>query len=279
VACAQLAPVFGDTEANRARAAAAIEQAASSGAQLVVLPELCISGYVFEDAAEALSLAEPLSGPTVASWLELARRHELVIVGGICERDENGSVCNSAVVVDETGLRATYRKAHLWDREQQVFAAGDASPPVVDTAAGRVGVAVCYDAFFPELMRGLALAGADLIAVPMNSPVMGEQLRPLGAELVLAIAAAHVNRVFVAQADRAGRERGVDWVQASAIVSPAGSLLAGPLPGPRVLLADCDLEQARDKSLAPDNDVLADRRPELYGALAKPTPIAKETVT
>lgn len=243
-----------------------------------MLPELCISGYMFEDADEARSLSEALSGPTVASWRELARRHGLVIVGGICEHDDDFGVCNSAVVVDETGLRATYRKAHLWDREQQIFAAGDVPPPVVETSAGRLGVAICYDAFFPEVMRGLALAGADVIAVPMNSPVIGEQLRPLSAEVVLAIAAAHVNRVFVAQADRAGRERGVDWVQASAIVDPAGSLRAGPLIGPRVLLAACDLAQARDKSLAPDNDVLADRRPELYGALAPPTPTPKETV-
>jgi 5-aminopentanamidase len=264
IACGQLAPVIGDLEGNRARAAAAIGDAAARGAALVVLPELCTSGYVFADADEARSLAEPADGPTADAWRELARRHGIVVVGGLCELDDDGALRNSAIIVDRDGLRAVYRKAHLWDREQLVFLAGDEPPPVVETDAGRVGVAICYDACFPELMRGLSLGGADVIAVPTNSPVLGPVAQPLAMELVVAMAAAHVNRVYVAQADRTGDERGVSWVAASVIVDVSGALLAGPLDGPGLLVAEIDPSKARDKRWGERNDVLADRRPDLY---------------
>jgi predicted amidohydrolase len=279
VACAQLAPVLGDVDRNRARAAAAIEHAAARGARLVVLPELCISGYAFADRVEARRLAEPADGPTAQAWSELARRHELVIVGGICELDDEGAVRNSAVLIDASGLLAVYRKTHLWDREQLIFAAGEEPPRVLDTEAGRVGIAICYDAFFPEVMRGLALEGADVIAVPTNSPLLAPPTQPLSVEVVLAIASAHVNSVFVAQADRSGHERGIDWAQASAIVDPGGTLLAGPVDGASVLVAECDLASARDKALGARNDVLADRRPELYLEAFRSTPTTKETVS
>src|SRR5207245_9061552 len=103
-------------------------------------------------------------------------------------------------VVDGNGVRLGDRKAHLWDREQLLFRAGSEPPPVIATAAGRIGVAICYDAFFPEVMRGLALAGAEVIAVPMNSPVLDPPTEPLAMEIVLALAASHVNAVFVAHA-------------------------------------------------------------------------------
>ena len=277
--------MLGELDANRARAGAAIERAATRGAHLVVLPELCVSGYVFADVEEARACAEPLEGATFQSWRTLAERHGLTIVGGICEQGADGALHNTAVVLDGHGLLAAHRKCHLWDREPEIFAAGALPPPVVDTRHGRIGVAVCYDSFFPETMRELALAGAEVIAVPMNSPAGDLALAATPIELSLAIAAAAVNRVFVVQADRAGRERGVDWAQASAIVDPDGRVLAGPVEGPAVLLAELALERARDKSLGERNDVLADRRPELYAAGAEParpfqaiTPTNKETV-
>jgi predicted amidohydrolase len=124
-------------------------------------------------------------------------------------------------------------------------------------------------------MRSLALAGADLIAVPMNSPLEPPGLEPLAAELLLAAAAAHANRVFVIQADRCLRERGIEWAQASAIVDIDGRLLAGPVSGEDVLVASVSPARARDKALGPRNDVFGDRRPELYST--SPMTI-KETV-
>lgn len=263
-AAIQLAPVLGALKENRRRASEAITEAAQLGANLVVLPELCVSGYVFADVDEARAGSEPLSGATVEGWKELALRKRLTVVGGICERDDAGRLHNTAVVLDESGLLAVYRKTHLWDREQQIFAAGVSPPPVLDTALGRIGVAVCYDSFFPEVMRSLALAGADVIAVPMNSPATVPSVVPHQIEVSIAIASAAVNKVFVIQADRTGRERGVDWAEASVIVNPDGRLLAGPVTGEAVLVSDLDLEKARDKSFGERNDVLADRRVDLY---------------
>jgi len=277
VACAQLAPVFGDLETNRRLTARAIQFAAMAGARIVVLPELCTTGYAFGDESEARELGEPADGPAVALWCDLAAEHRVAIVGGFCELDEDGRPRNSAAVVDPNGLRCVYRKTHLWDREQLIFVAGTEPPPVVQTTMGRIGVAICYDAFFPEVMRALALAGADLIAVPMNSPLTEPPEGPLPIEIVLALAAAHVNRVFVAQADRSGRERGIEWAQASVICDPDGRTLAGPVQGPAVVRAACNLAAARDKSLGARNDVLADRRPDLYRHRRRPSP-TKETV-
>jgi predicted amidohydrolase len=273
VACAQLAPVFGDVEGNRARATEAVGNAARAGADLVVLPELCTTGYAFADESEARELGEPADGPTLAQWRALAAAHRVVIVGGFCELDAEGAPRNSALLVDQDGSSRVYRKTHLWDREQLMFVAGTAPPPVIHTSAGRVGIAICYDAFFPEVMRALALAGAEVIAVPMNSPIAGPPTEPLAVEVVLALAAAHVNHVYVAQADRAGPERGIRWANASVICDPDGRLLAGPVAGRTVLCAACDLERARDKALGARNDVLADRRPYLYA-----TTKDKETV-
>src|SRR5262249_13045195 len=151
-------------------------------------------------------------------------------------------------VIDAGELRAVYRKSHLWDREKLCFEPGDATPPVVETKAGLVGVAVCYDAFFPEVMRMLSIAGAEVIAVPMNAPVLAPPLEPLIADLITACASAQVNRVYVAQADRTGAERGVDWVGASVIVDPDGRMLTEKAPGVALLTATVDLARARDKA-------------------------------
>jgi 5-aminopentanamidase len=266
VAVCQLAPVLGDLEGNRARARAAIEEAAEAGARIVVLPELVASGYVFRDAAEARALAEPLAGPTVSGWIELAATRDLVVVGGFAELDGE-RLFNSAAIVDPTGLRASYRKAHLWDREQLVFTPGDAPPPVVDTPHGRIGAMVCYDLEFPEWVRLAALAGAELLCVPTNWP---RELRPDGErpmEVLRAMVAASTNRMALAVCDRCGDERGTTWVAGSAIAGSDGWLLAGPPAAaePVVLTADVDLAASRDKAVGPRNDALSDRRPALYG--------------
>ena len=266
VACCQLAPVVGDLEGNTRITRAAVREAVARGARLVVLPELATSGYVFESVEEARSCAEPANGPALAAWSGEAARGDAVVVGGFCEAGDDGNLYNSAAVVDGRGVVAVYRKLHLWDREQLFFEPGGERPAVVETAVGRVGVAVCYDLNFPEVARGLTLAGADLVAVPTNWPRFPcpEGERPI--EIALAMATAHVNHVFVAACDRAGSERGVEWTGGSVICDEYGWPLAGPVDGygEGMLLADCALGKARDKAWNERNDVLGDRRPELY---------------
>lgn len=269
IACAQLWPRIGELEPNRKRAADAIAAAASSGAALIVLPELCVSGYVFEDAEEARRAAEPIDGATVAGWRAQSARERIVIIGGICELDEEGEVRNSAVVIESGELLALYRKTHLWDREKLMFVPGEEPPPVVETSLARIGLMICYDSFFPETIRALALAGAELIVVPANNPVLGPELEPLPAEFVLGSGAAHVSRVFVALCDRTGHERGVGWVGATAIIDPDGRILTKRMNGEGIVYAEVDPALARDKRLGERNDALGDRRPELYGTLAR----------
>jgi 5-aminopentanamidase len=266
VACCQIAPRVGDPRGNGARTREAVREAVSAGARLILLPELATSGYVFESAEEARAAAEPADGPTLRAWGEEATRGDAVVVGGFCELGDDGVLHNSAAVVDGSGVVAVYRKLHLWDREQLVFVPGREPAPVVETRAGRIGVAICYDLNFPEVARGLALAGAELLALPANfpgSPRPGGE-RPI--EITVAMATAHLNHVFVAVCDRCGPERSVEWVGGSVICDEWGWVLAGPPDGfdCGLVVADCELGKARDKAWNERNDAFADRRPELY---------------
>jgi predicted amidohydrolase len=266
VACAQVAPTVGDLVGNRRLAREAVREAVSAGARVVVLPELVTSGYVFESVEEARSCAEPAEGPALRGWSEEAAAGDAIVVGGFCELGADGALFNSAAVVAASGVLAVYRKIHLWDREPFIFEPGSEPAPVVETSVGRIGVGVCYDMNFPEVARGLALTGADLVALPANFPLhpRPEGERPI--EVSLAIATAHLNRVFVAVCDRCGPERGLDWVGGSVVCDELGWVLAGPPAGfgPGLVVAECDLARARDKAWNERNDVLGDRRPELY---------------
>ena len=275
VAVAQLALRVGEPDANREAAAAAVAEAAVADARLVVLPELSDSGYVFADADEARSLAAPAGASvTLREWRSLADAYNLTIAGGFCELGEDGKLYNSAAIVDAHGTRVVYRKAHLWDTEKKIFTPGDGAPPVVELPFGNVGLMICYDLEFPEWVRQAALAGADLIAAPVNWPASGSP-PPAGersGEVVSAQAAAASNGVFIAIADRCRVERGVAWVGGSVILRRGGYPAAGPVCAdhPAVLTATIDLPLARDKRISEGNDLFADRRPELYTQLRTP---------
>jgi len=270
VACCQLPPVLGDPAANRELAADAVADAATRGASVVVLPELISSGYVFESRAEALACAEAADGPTVTRWARLADRHQVVIVGGFCET-AGGELFNSAALVDPSGLRCVYRKAHLWDNERLWFSPGGAAPEVVLTRFGRIAVLICYDLEFPEWVRVPALDGAQLLCAPVNWPAFPRPDGERPAEIVRVQADAAVNRMFIAACDRTGEERGVEWVGGSVIVDADGWPLAEATmtAGPITITAQCQLGDALDKATGPRNDVHADRRPGLYRRVAE----------
>jgi predicted amidohydrolase len=257
----QMAPVVGAYEANQDAVREAIARAQ---ADVVVVPELATSGYVFESPEEVRAVARPAT-EALAPWVDAAAAAGCIVAGGFAELD--GDVLyNSGAIVDASGVLAIYRKLHLWDREKLFFTPGDAFPPVVETVVGRLGLCVCFDVEFPEVVRGLALRGAELICVPTNWPDEGrpEGERPM--EVVRAMAAASSSRVFIAAADRCGRERGVDWVGGSSLLAPSGFPLAGARASgePQLLRAPVDLAEARDKRISERNDVLADRRVDVY---------------
>lgn len=260
VAVAQLRLQVGEVAANRAAAATAVADAAARGARLVVLPELADTGYVFDSAEEAAALADPTG--TLDARCALAAAHDVTLVGGFCEVDDAGALRNSAAVVDRRGVVATYRKAHLWDREQDVFVAGDIPPPVVDTEVGRVSVLICFDLEWPAWVGLAARAGADVLAVPTAWPAFPVPAGERPVEVVVAQAAAAVNRMWVAVACRVGPERGVTWTGGSCIVDPDGYPAGPPLgDAPGLAVAAVRPALARDKRVGPRNLRLADARP------------------
>jgi len=258
--------MVGDGVANRARVRDAIVAAADAGARVIVLPELANVGYMFTDLAELRAVAETAHGQSVQEWVVLARDRDLLIVGGFAEAGTDGHVYNSAVIVDKTGCRAVYRKAHLWDGEKNdLFTAGSAAPPVVDTPWGRIGVVICYDLEFPEWIRTVALDGAELLCCPVNWPVYPRPSGERPTEIVKVQANANVNRMFIAVADRVGMERGQDWLGGSTIVDADGfPLTTISLAEEALFMADLDLAEARAKAISARNDVHGDRRPEMY---------------
>lgn len=273
IACIQIEPVVGDKARNVRRSMEMIEQAAGQGAQLIVLPELCNSGYVFESMDEARALAEPVpGGPTVATWSEAAAKHGLHLVAGINEADGE-TLYNSAVVIGPQGYIGTFRKVHLWNQENRFFTPGNLDFPIFDTPVGRLGSAICYDAWFPETFRECALQGADIVCVPTNwVPINGQREDREAMANILVMAAAHSNSVFIACADRVGTERGQPFIGQSLIVSFTGWPIGGPATPNReeIIYADADLsDPARRGAWNEFNrNPLGDRRPAVYADLA-----------
>jgi predicted amidohydrolase len=217
---------------------------------------------------EARAAATHRSGELLRGWAAEAARGDALVVGGFCELAPDGRLFNSAALVDGGGVVSVYRKLHLWDEERLWFTPGDAPAPVVRTRHGAIGVAVCYDLEFPELTRGLALEGAQLIVAPTNWP--RDDAPPDGRPVLHSLAAmtAYWNKVFVAVCDRCGEERGLAFEGGSVIAGPDGALRAGPVSdrGAGILTADCELQDASNKRSSERNDALADRRPAKYSA-------------
>lgn len=255
-------PEFGQPERNRE---ALVEQIRQVECDLLVLPELCHSGYVFCAAAEVAALAEPIpDGHTCRILLDLARQGRTVIVAGICERDGN-RFYNSAAVLGPQGLIGVYRKIHLFKDEKLWFTPGDRPFEVFAAGGLKVGVMVCYDWRFPEAARVLALAGAEVIAHPSNLvlPYCQEVMRARCVE----------NRVFAITANRVGADERPGGLREaftgqSQVVDPDGQVLVrASADHEEVASVTVDLTDAHRKQINPRNDLLADRRPEFYTSL------------
>lgn len=271
IACLQFEPVIGELEQNRKIGLEMIEHAAEQGAELIVLPELCDSGYVFETRDEAFSLSSnPDSSPTIAGWCSIAKRRRLYIVGGFCE-NAGERLYNSAAVIGPDGLIGIFRKMHLWGAEALYFERGDLGVPVFSTRIGRVAALICYDGWFPEAWRLAALQGADIVCVPTNwVPMPSQPSDQMSMSNILCMAAAHSNSLFVAAACRIGIERDQPFIGQSLIVNHEGWPVAGPASENevQVLSAEVNLADARRKrSLNSFNQLMRDRRTDVYGEM------------
>ncbi|NEM91847.1 nitrilase-related carbon-nitrogen hydrolase [Galbitalea soli] len=273
VAAVQLAPTVGDLAGNLAAARAAISGALEAGADLVVLPELTTSGYVFESQEEARALGIPRDSPVFAEWAELvsARPGALAVVG-FAESGEDDLLYNSAAIVGAGGVLGVYRKVHLWDQEKLYFTPGSAAPLVIDTPQGRLGLMICFDLEFPEWTRLAALAGAEILVVPTNWPLFPRPEGERVAEVQIGMATARINKMAVVCADRTGVERGVPWSGGTTIIGADGWVIDSVGEGTGVAWGDIDPADSRDKTLAGLAHAFGDRRTDLYGGVVQEQP-------
>ena len=279
VGLAQIGAPPGDSSANRRRSVEAAAALFEAGAGIVVLPELCVPWYT-ADRALLEAEAETLDGPTIEAWRAVAAAHDGVVVGGFCERDGAGSdvaIYNSAVAVSGEGVIGHYRKLHLFDSEKLCFAPGDLGLPTFETPFGRLGICVCYDLRFVEVVRVLALSGADLICVP--TAWIGGFDRRGGDDGGLiphaqgALLQANLSQVFIACASQAGVLGDLHFLGSSILAGPYGQVVAGPLSRDgdesevgSVDLADAARAQVRSELIRPRDD----RRTDVYGVTLGP---------
>lgn len=258
-----------DPDENRARGRAAFLEAARNGARLVAFAELAFTPFYPQAPATAGSagLAEPVPGPTTDLFAGLARETGVVAVLNLFERD-GGKTYDASPVIDADGrLLGVTRMVHIMEgpgfHERGYYAPGDRASFVHDTAAGRVGVAICYDRHFPEYMRGLRLAGAELVVVPQAGAV-GEWTEGIfEAELQVA---SFQNGYYAALVNRVGREEALEFAGESFVTDPDGRVVArAPRGTDHILYADCDF--ARNGASHAARHFLDDRRPEVYGAM------------
>lgn len=269
IAVIQFAPKLGAREENLAAIDRLVRSAAAQGADVVVTPELADSGYMFADREELRAVAGLIPGGVSALRLEdLAEELNLHLVCGLAELDRD-KIFNTAVLIGPRGLIGKYRKLHLWDRENDLFSKGDLGIEVFETPFGRLGMAICYDSWFPEMFRTLTIANADLVCVPTNwVPMPGSADRVETMANILIQAAAHTNGLFVAAANRVGVERGQSFIGRSIIVDCNGWPISGPASADaeEVLWADIQIGTGlRRQKLNERNDLILDRRSDVYG--------------
>ncbi|MBU1023866.1 carbon-nitrogen hydrolase [bacterium] len=255
----QFNPILGKSEKNVQKIKKLIDSAEEF--DLIVLPELANSGYNFENLDEAMAFGEyPSNSPFINALIEICIERKCHIVSGFCERDDD-NLFNSAVLLSGDGIKGTYRKIHLFNNEKDYFLPGNSQPQVYDIFKCRVGMLICFDWAFPEIWRILALKGADIVVHPANLVVIG------GGHTSVPVHAM-INSYFVITANRIGTENDLHFTGGSMIACPDGSVSrkAGE-DDEKIEIVEINPAAARDKAITLRNDLLDDRRPELYDGL------------
>jgi beta-ureidopropionase len=259
----------GDKADNIARAVSALEEAASNGAKLVAYAELSFDYFLPQHPAtkETLDMAETVPGPVTELFSEKAEELGVVVVLNLLESD-HGRRFDTTPVIDADGrIVGKTRMVHVIEapcfHEKGYYSPGDLGAGVFETAAGRIGVAICYDRHFPEYMRALALGGAELVIVPQAGAV--DEWPPGIFEAELQIAAFQ-NGYFAALVNRVGEEDCLTFAGESFVTDPDGRVIArAPKGRDAILYADIDFGLLEDCHAR--RHFLPDRRPEIYRKL------------
>lgn len=259
--------VLGETSENLNRTSAWVRKAASEGVDLVCFPESNLTGYSVREVAR--SVAEPVAGPLGEAVVQMARENRVVILAGLIEQGENGSIFASQLVATEDGVQGVYRKCHLSPVEQQLYSSGDAFP-VFNVTDATFGIELCYDTHFPEMSTLLTLGGAEILfclhASPRGSPT--EKQRSWMRHLT---ARAYDNGVFVVACNQTGENNdGLEFPGLSFALNPSGEVIDEDISGDEGILitdlAAAELAHVRENRM---RHFLPNRRPELYAGLVK----------
>ncbi len=259
----QLEPSFGNIDLNLDKVRNAVKD---QEMDLLVLPEFFATGYQFTSTDEVAELAEEVpKGKTTAALLDLSQEKNVYIVAGLPEKD-GSTYYNSAVLTGPEGFIGSYRKTHLFFEETLYFTPGNTGFNVWNTDIGRIGIMICFDWFYPESMRTLALAGAEVIAHPSNLvlPFCPDAMPVRCLE----------NMTFAITANRIGTEQRngkqpLTFIGKSEVVSSRGEILVrAPEDNEALMVVDIDPAEARDKNLNQYNNILQDRRPDQYSCLS-----------
>ena len=261
-----------DRDANRRKGLEAVDRAAAAGAKLVAFAELAFDRFLPQVRAtpEALERAEPIPGPTTEAFAARALEHGIVIVLNVFEVHE-GKTYDSSPVIDADGsILGITRMVHITDypcfHEQGFYTPGDRGAPVYDTAAGKLGVSICYDRHYPEYMRALAVQGAEIVVIP-QAGTSGEW--PEGLYEAEMRVAAFQNGYFAALCNRVGTEDAMEFAGESFVCDPNGRVICRAGNGADEILY-CDIDLAKVQESHARKLFLQHRRPELYaGWLAK----------
>ncbi len=252
----QYAPKINDIRYNLSVIEKMLNKAAY--ANLWVLPELASSGYAFKTKDEAILASEKVNDSMLVRFLmKEAQNRNSWFVCGINER-EGDRLYNSAVLINGEGVIGLYRKLHLFGKEKLFFEKGNLGLPVFDSPWGKIGMLICFDWMFPEIWRLMALKNVQIICHPSNI-VLPWCYKALPAYAI-------TNRIFVASANRIGKERECNFTGQSALISPYGEFIfKGKRRKQQALIAEIDPAIAENKQITPDNNLFNDRRPEVYG--------------
>jgi N-carbamoylputrescine amidase len=258
-----------DPDANLRKALEMIALAAERGARIIATQQLFnLPWFAFESRENPFRWAEPIDGPTVSTLQAGARKHGVVLVGTFFEKDGDSYYNTSAVIEKDGTLIGRYRKVHLpqiplWE-EKTYFKSGDLGFPVFQTSFARIGVQICWDNFFPEGTRIMALQGAQIILAP-TAAAFASQSR--WEKMICANAIA--NNVFILRINRAGKEERQTFYGRSFCANPFGELIASPTgTNDAIVFSEIDLNEVQET-----RDIwtfFRDRRPELYGELSRP---------
>lgn len=266
VACIQRDLAIGEPIKNAQAVASVIREIS---ADLILLPEAFLTGYAVASREGAAEIAIPRVHEAVTILQQAVDEGSASVVVGFAEKTPKGSLANSAALLSPSELPRFYQKTHLPTLGLDKHVTPGCELGLYDMPWGKLGVLICFDLRHPEAAKCLALAGADIIALPTNWPE--------GAEVSadhIAIARAAENNVFLATCNRVGTENGFRFIGRSKIIGPNGEILAQAGEEAIIITAEIELEKARNKQrvVIPgeyETNVLTSRRPELYSAISE----------